>query len=164
MNTFIINLNDTTALSDSIVTKVIKLSEACQPVVTEAETNCNDVMIVAFISVAIVLVALIAKWAVWSWKEAELMGAKNERGAKEKEDDIAERKKKADALNKLVDYLEKNTVQERYDAEEGKRIKEEKGIGSEEGEYYIDVLRAVIKGEVIPELPLKKQGDEKKNP
>ncbi len=160
MSTLIVNLNDTVALSDSVVAKIIKLSEACQPVVTEAETNCYDVIIVAVICVAIVIVAHFAKSAVSSCKDAEIKAAKDEREAKEKETEIAKLKLKSDALNKLLDYLEKNTVQERYDTKEGKKIKEEKGLSSEEGEYYINVLRAVIKGEDIPELPLKKPDDE----
>lgn len=137
---------------DSIMAKLcesgcLKINE-----IHEAGTNCQDVWIVGIICGAIVLVALIAKWAVWSCKRAEIMAAKNEREAKEKnEEEIAIRKQKADALNKLVDYLEKNTIQEKYDAEEGKRIKEEKGLSSEEGKYYINVLKAVMKGESIPE-------------
>ncbi len=159
MNTFIINLNDTTALSDSVVAKVLKLSEACQPVMTEAETNCEDVKIVAFICIAIVLVALIAKWAVCSLKNAEIMAAKNEREAKEKEADIAKRKQRADILNKLIDYLAKNTSEENYNEEAGRVIKSEKGIDSNEGQYYINVLRAVLKEESIPEYAQKKQAD-----
>lgn len=43
MSTFIINLNDTTVINDSVFAKVVKLPEVCQPIVTtEAETNCND--------------------------------------------------------------------------------------------------------------------------
>ncbi len=162
MSTFIINLNDTTALSDSVIAKVIKLSDAFQPVVTEAETNCNDVMIVGIVCLAIVLVALIAKCTVRSWQKAGINAANVERNAKEKEADIAERKKKADALNKLIDYLARNTSEEKYNDEAGKVIKTEKGLATDEGCYYLEVLRTVIEGGKIPQYPLKKTSNENK--
>ena len=69
MSTFIINLNDTTVINDSIFAKVVKLSEVCQPVVMEAETNNFDWYIVATICGAVIIVASIACYAVLSWKE-----------------------------------------------------------------------------------------------
>ncbi len=81
---------------------------------------------------------------------------------KESDADIAERKQKADALNKLLDYLAKNTTEEKYDDNAGKMIKLDKGIDSAEGQYYIEVLRAVIKGDSIPQYPLKKEDNEDK--
>lgn len=108
MSTFIINLNDTIAMSDSAMVELAKVIGICQPCVQEAETNCHDVAIVAIVCVAIVLVALIVKWAVWSWKEAEQKTIETERKAKkEKEEEESKRKRKADCQGKLIDFLEK---------------------------------------------------------
>ena len=84
MSTFIINLNDTIALSDSAVVELAKVINTCQPCLREVETNCNDVKIVAIICIAIVIVALIARCAVLSWKDAEIKAANAEREAKER--------------------------------------------------------------------------------
>lgn len=162
MSTFIFNLNDTTALNDSVVAQVIKLSEACKPVMTEAETNGLDVWIVFIICIAIVLVALIAGWALLSWKSAEIKAANNNSEDKNEEEGFVNNKQKADALNKLLDYLARNTYTEEYDENAGKMVKKEKGLDSNEADYYIKVLRAVMKGESTPDL--KKQADEKAKP
>ena len=53
MSTFIINLNDTIAMSDSAVVELAKVIGTCQPVMREAETNCQDVWIVVFICAAV---------------------------------------------------------------------------------------------------------------
>lgn len=105
MNAVILNLNDTIAMSDSTVVELVKALNACQPCIHEAETSCNDVKIVGIICIAIVIVAFVAKWAIWSWKDAEIQAAKEERTEKEKEADIAARKQKADAQGKLLDFL-----------------------------------------------------------
>ena len=110
MSTFIINLNDTIAMSDSAVVELAKVVSACQPCELEAQTNCNDVWIVVAICFAIVAVGLIAKCAVISWKKEELAAAEKEREYKEKEADIAERKKKADAQGKLLDFLKEQVI------------------------------------------------------
>lgn len=108
MSTFIINLNDTIAMSDSAIVELAKVINTCQPCVQEAETNCKDVIIVAIICAAIVLVAVIAKWAVLSWKDAEKNAADAERKAKEeKEKEENKRKREADCQGKLIDFLEK---------------------------------------------------------
>ena len=143
MSTFIVNLNDTIAMSDSAVVELAKIISCSQPCVSDSETNCQDVIIVGFICVAIVLVALIVKWAVSSWKAAEIAAAKEERTEKEKEADIAARKQKADCLRKLLDFLEKRTSK-----------KEE--FRDEESQYYIKVLQSQINGKQIPEVPVKK--------
>ena len=134
MSTFIINLNDTIAMSDSAVVELAKVISTCQSCVQEAETNCNfavvelgkvigtcqscvqeaetnceDVKIVAIICAAIVLVALIVKWAVCSWKKSEKDAVDAERKAKkEKEKEDSERKQKADLLGKHLDFLKEN--------------------------------------------------------
>ena len=149
-------------MSDSAVVELAKVINTCQPCVKEAQTNCNDVWIVVVICATFVIVALIVKWAIWSWQKAAIKAEKDEWAKKESEEKIAERKQKADALNKLIDYLGKNAIKEKYDAEEGKRIKEEKGLDSEEGRYYMGVLSAVITGNAIPNYPIQEQVDESK--
>ena len=79
MSTFIINLNDTIAMSDSAVVELAKVITACKPYVQETGTNCNDVMIVAFICITIIVVALIARWGICSWKDADANVLKEER-------------------------------------------------------------------------------------
>ena len=45
MSTFIINLNDTMAMSDSAVVELAKVISTCQSCVQEAETNCNSAVV-----------------------------------------------------------------------------------------------------------------------
>lgn len=105
MSTFIINLNDTIAMSDSAVVELAKVVNTCQPCVKEAETNCQDVLIVGLICLAVVLVALIAICGLLYWKHKETEAAGAERDAKETEAEIAARKQKADVQGKLLDFL-----------------------------------------------------------
>jgi hypothetical protein len=162
MSTIVVNPGDVIVVNDSIAVKMSKVTEILQPVVQGAETNCEDVMIAAFICIAIVLVVLIVRWTICSWKNAEIKAVNVGQLDKESDADIAERKQKADALNKLLDYLAKNTTEEKYDDNAGKMIKLDKGIDSAEGQYYIEVLRSVIKGDSIPQYPLKKEDNEDK--
>ena len=86
MSEIIDSLCGATASCDTLVVKVVKAADVvCQPIIKEAETSCNDVMIVGIICVAIVLVAWLAKSAILSWKDAEIDAAKEERGEKESE-------------------------------------------------------------------------------
>lgn len=144
MNTFIFNLKDTTALSDSAVVELAKVVSGCQPM-TEAETNCNDVTIVAIVCLAIVLVALIVSRAFLSFKSKEIEAEKAERESKEANSiRESERKQKADCLGKLLGFLEKNTIKEDYYIEIDKTIKTLRGIKSDESKLYIDVLKKYI--------------------
>lgn len=70
------------------------------------ETSCNDVFVVGIICTTIVLVALIAKWAVWSWKDAEVSSKEKERkDTREKEKEESYRKQRAELLNKKLSAL-----------------------------------------------------------
>lgn len=135
MNTFIINLNDTTALSDSVVAKVIKLSEACQPVMTEAETNCYDVAIVGIICAAFIIIAWFVKCTILSWKDKTSEAADNERQyTKDKEKEESDRKREAEKTNhdwrmndenKKREYaLEEEKRKRQYELEDEKRKRE----------------------------------------
>lgn len=127
------------------------------PAAKNSQDVAQNTTIAFYICAAIVIATSIAACAILLWKYLEILAAKNERQAKEKESDIADRKKKSDTLNKLIDYLEKNTTIERYDEESGKMMKSEKGLGSNEGQYYIKVLKSVIENSAIPQYPLKEQ-------
>ena len=84
MSTFIVNLNDTIVLGDTIRVKVAKVAEVCQPVIVkETETSCNDVKIVAAICATIVLVAAIIALVLFKWLSARNK-AQNEKLAQEK--------------------------------------------------------------------------------
>ena len=154
MNTFIINLNDTTALSDSVVAKIIKLSEASQPVVTEAGTNWADFAIVGIICLAIVAVALIAKCAVLSWKKAEIAFKEKERNDKEaKEEKDETRKQKANLLNKLLDFQKELAFP--YDKNKnGEYMKKE--YESKEKENYQKTLASLL-GIILSEYKYEKK-------
>lgn len=96
MNIISINLNDTIALSDSTIIELAKLVNSCQPCIQDSPTNCQDVKVVAIICVTIVFVALIAKWAIWSWQNAVITSKEQERKDKD-EKEVAECKRKLDA-------------------------------------------------------------------
>lgn len=115
MSAFILNLNDTIAMSDSMLVELAKVMNSCQPCVQEAETSCNDVKIVAIICVTIVLLALIAKWAICSWQNAVITSKKQERDDKEsKEKEDSARKLDADKTSRdwqLADEKRKREYQ-----------------------------------------------------
>lgn len=101
MNTIIMNLNDTLA------------------------TSCNDVLIVAIISFTIIVVALIAKWAIWSWQKAKIDAAAKERKEKtENERTEKERKQQANLLEKLLIFQQKQCDAYLVNSD-GKRIDKE---------------------------------------
>ena len=111
MSTFIINLNDTIAMSDSAIVELAKVVSKSESSVQEAATTGEDFAIVCVVCFAIVVVALIAKWAVWSWKRAEIKAAEDERIAKEeKEKAESERKQRSDAQAKLLDFLKEKVA------------------------------------------------------
>ena len=111
MSTFIINLNDTITMSDSAVVELAKVINTCQPCVKEAQTNYNDVWIAGIICLAIVLVALIAKWAICSWKDADANVLKEERLEKvRKEKEEAKRKMLHNLIEKRIDALKDRAV------------------------------------------------------
>ena len=144
MSTFIINLNDTIAMSDSAIVELAKVVRGSESSVQEAATTWQDVTIVGFICLAVVLVVLIAKWATWSWKNAEIQAAKEERIAKEeKEREDCIRKQKADLLNKQIEFLKEYCyeVKEVPQGDGGtKSQKTLKAMNSKEVEAYLKAL------------------------
>ena len=59
MSTFIINLNDTVAMSDSAVVELAKVINTCQPSVQEVQTSNNDVKIAVIVCASVILVTFI---------------------------------------------------------------------------------------------------------
>ena len=114
MSTFIINLNDTIALSDFAVVELAKVINTCQPCVQVAETNCNDVLIVGIICIAIIAVAFFAQRTILKWKEKVITATEKERKEKESEESIAQRKQKADLMDKYLDFLKGLTSCKEY--------------------------------------------------
>ena len=67
MSTYIINLNDTIALSDSAVVELAKVVGAWQPCVQETHTSRNDVLIVIAICATIIIVVGLITWVLKTW-------------------------------------------------------------------------------------------------
>ena len=126
MNTFIINLNDTIAMSDSAMVELAKVMGTCRPCVQEAKTNCHDVTIVAIICGAVVLLAIIAAIVITIWHNKEV---KNRREMETEKANNAKIMKQDEALqketeewNRLVRYFQKSV----FDKIIAKKIEEEK--------------------------------------
>ena len=82
----------------------------------EAATSCNDITVVSIICGTIILVALIARWAVLSWKKVGINYEKEEQERKSsKEEKECSRKIKADCQQKLLDFLEKQIASNKED-------------------------------------------------
>lgn len=126
MNTFIINLNDTIAMSDSAVVELAKVISTCQPCVQEAETNCNDVKIVAIVCGAIVLLAIIAAIVISLWHYIELKKwreTENKKAANDKEmRQFDASQKETEEKSRLTRYYQKAM----FDKIIAKKIEEEK--------------------------------------
>jgi len=70
MSTFITNLNDTIVLSDSTLVELAKIVSTCQPCVQEAQTSCQDVELIKWICITLVMVAIVFSVAmlIWQWR------------------------------------------------------------------------------------------------
>ena len=151
MSVMIDSLCKATASCDTVVVKVAQAADlVCQPIIKESETNGNDVLIVGIICLAIVIIALIAKWALWSWKDAEIKAATEERGKKESEAVITERKQNSDLLNKRLEILKElcyniKEVPQGEKSKDTKTQKELKPITSQEVKEYLKALGYEIK-------------------
>ena len=111
MNTMILcYLRDTLVTCDTIVVKCAKAVELCPPVMKEAGTNWQDVLITLLICLAICAVAWLAQAAVLGWKEKEINFQKDEREEKNsKEEKDSVNKHKYDLLDKYLDLLKEQT-------------------------------------------------------
>lgn len=160
MNTFILNLNDATALNDSVVARFVKLSDVCQSVVTKAGTNDADVEITKYICCAVVTVAAIIVGGFLIWKLIDHL-ANAIAGCYKRRFEVEdlERKQKSDLKNKLIDFLEKMTINEKYNEDNDKVIKIRKGMDTKESQYYTNVLKSLIDDKEIADYSQYKHED-----
>lgn len=114
MSTFIFNLNDTIAMSDSAVVELAKVVSACQPSIPETQANWADVEIAKWICLTVIVVALIIaitigycyRKRIIAEKEQEQMkfdnqqAEENNKQQREIERDKYEESKKGNGLNK----------------------------------------------------------------
>lgn len=120
----------------------------------EAATNENDVQIFQEICGAIEFVAVIVVGGFLLLKLFDhIANGRRDLYKRKWEEEDREQKQKADLKDKLLDFLEKNTSKEEYNEEAGKVIKSIKDLDSTESQYYIDVLKSIIKDNTIPEHP-----------
>ena len=110
MSTFIINLSDTVALSDSTLIELAKVLNSCQPCIQEAATNYDDVRIVYVTCLAIVLVVLIASVAFYHCMRIKY---KYQNQGKEKEHEHEENKAKNEFERKMAEENEKLNLYEK---------------------------------------------------
>ena len=119
MSTFIVNANDTIVVSDNIVVKTSKLFEVMQPVVKEAETNCNDVTIAIIICATAVLIVLIVAVAARLWRkqskdEAIELNKQKQQHEKDMKEREFEHNEKEDNRKK-VQYFEKLAKEQEHE-------------------------------------------------
>ena len=116
-------LSHAVILTDAITAHVVKVVDNCQPCVQEAETNRQDVAIVFLICATIVVIALITKCTVLSWKSKGIKAEENQRKFQQENEKIeSERKQAADDKNRsnlLIDEERKH----KYAHEEEERKK-----------------------------------------
>lgn len=117
-------------IRDSVAMCVNKTAATCQPCVKEAETCCNDVVIVGIVCVTILLLAIISVFAFLKWKadERKIPASQvNSCGDSGSNDKV-----KTEYINKLLKHFESLTVEEnvaKYNKDGSKKyIKELKNL------------------------------------
>lgn len=175
MNTFILNPNDTIVMSDSIIVKAMRMSSTCQTCINETANNWADVEIARQISCTLITIVAICVAGYILVKLIEIISKYcSEERKKKRDEEESSRKQKANLQDKLLSFIEKNTLREEYKKEEDKKekdkkekdkmIKVQKGIALGESLYYIDVLKALIEKKEIPNYSQKQSIDENKEP
>lgn len=107
---------------DTLVVKVAKAADVvCQPIIREAETSDNDVIIAKYICLVVAFVAFVVGATLLSWKWLENRANEKERKfKKEKEDDEYKRKQEADKFDEKL-RLEDRERKQRMDDEDRQR-------------------------------------------
>lgn len=145
MNTFIINLNDTIAMSDSAVVELAKVISTCQPCVQVAKTNCNDVKIVAIICGTVALLAIIAAIVISRWHYIELKKWEEMETKKaEKDEEIRNSdalQKEAEEKSRLTRYYQKAI----FDKIIAKKIEEKEMKNEEDWKNFCKKISDIIK-------------------
>lgn len=168
MNTFILSPNDTIVMSDSMIVKAMRMSSTCQTCINEMANNWADVEIARQISCTLITIVAICVAGYILVKLIEIISKYcSEERKKKRDEEESSRKQKANLQDKLLSFIEKNTLREEYKKEEDKKekdkmIKVQKGIDSGESRYYIDVLKALIEKKEIPNYSQEQPTDENK--
>ena len=137
MNMHALTLLSTILLQDTIFVKLSDVAEICNPIVLQEETNDKDVKIVLIICATIAIVALIAKWAIWSWQKTNAESKNLElifKNMIDKED--REIKQASDLINKELELLQELC----YDIKEEKPKRIVKEHDSQEIKNYIKAI------------------------
>lgn len=125
MGTFIINLNDTTVLNDSVVVKVVKLAEVCQPTVIGVGTNSEDVAVANMVcaTIAFVVLVLSAVFVI-----CYCCHRRTYKGLKEKELTYANELKKTESAHKQKALDQQLEIEKNHHVESLKRANEERAL------------------------------------
>lgn len=165
MSTFILNPNDTIVMSDSIIVNVMKMADTCHTGINDTATSWADVEIAKQISCTLITIVAICVAGYILAKLIEIISKYcSEERKKKRDKEENYRKQEADLQEKLLSFIEKNTLREEYNKEKDKMIKVPKGIYSDESQYYINILTALIDKKEIPNYSQKQSIDENKEP
>jgi len=111
MSTFIINMNDTIILNDTIVMKFTEVADKHLQIINESGTNSDDVKIVSVICGTIILLAIITAIVLilWHYKNVNTRMAieakKVDKEIKSKQDEVS--RIEAEEKNRLARYFQK---------------------------------------------------------
>lgn len=170
----IANLNDTIAMNDTIVVKIIKSMETCLPVINEVETNCSDVWIVVAICVTVVLVVGLVAWVLYTWISGKNKLQMAELKQRERASEVDFQKQEQEIeLRKLDAEIERNQKKqenelknkkteqdltlEKWDAE---HKKEENQLHRERYQQETEIIK--LDAELERKIRDKESGNEKK--
>lgn len=138
MSGFFLNLNDATALNDSVVARLVKLADVYQPVITEAETNSADIEITKYICCAFVIVTAFIVGGFLLWKLIDHLANAIAGWFKRRwEVENIIRKHDSDLLGKLLDFQKETAFP--YNEKLEKKSYEEK-----ESKNYIETLASLL--------------------
>lgn len=147
MNTIILTMNDTIASNDTIVVKLVKAAEACQPEVNGIITSWQDVAVALIVCLAIALIVMcgICKYYKEKDRKRQLEDQESKRKAEEEDGkcqlEEQKRKRKEELQNKKLAILKELC----YDNKEKDPKMLIKPYSSEELKNYLKELDDAIK-------------------
>lgn len=123
---------------------------ACTPIISNHETNCNDVEIVYIVCATIVLIIIILSFASCCWHsknlaaEADLKKQEFERGETRKDNE--QKRKQADEDRKNNSNANKSTPPQKTSSEKATDLLKELSaiVKSKEGDINKDTLNKVV--------------------
>ncbi len=148
MNTFILNPNDTIAMSDSIIVKMMNMSGTCQTCINETATNWADVEIAKQISCTIITITIIfVVGYIFIRIIATISACCSEHRKRIWEEEDRNYKHETELLDKLLNFKEKQGTPYMVD-EDGKRIDKDKNrlkVNEQAINDYISFLENQLK-------------------